>query len=262
MVEQLHNGPISGGPKNGPGILSSRSGARIAYHALAGKSPGIVFFHGFRSDMNGDKALAVEALARAKGQAFLRFDAFGHGQSTGHYTEGTIGLWASQAIEILDKLTRGPQILVGSSYGGWIALLAAKARPDRIHALVGLAAAPDFTQDMMEREFSDEQRQELEDKGQVQIPNCYAPLDPWIIPKRLIEEAREHLVLTGPIVLDCPVRLIHGQMDEDVPWQTSIKTAEVITGSDVQITLIKDGGHRLSRPQDLARIHQTIGELL
>lgn len=257
MVERLHN-DASGGPE----YFTSRDGASIAYHALAGKSPGIVFFHGFRSDMGGDKAMAAEALARAKGHAFLRYDAFGHGRSSGHYTEGAIGRWAAQAVEVLDALTDGPQILVGSSYGGWIALLAAMARPERVRALVGVAAAPDFTQDMVEREFSDAQRRELEENGQVVIPNCYMPDDPWIIPKRLIDEARDHLVLTRPIPLECPVRLIHGQMDEDVPWQTSIATARAITGDDVQITLIKDGGHRLSRPQDLSRLNQIVTELL
>ena len=257
MVERLSNDI-----PDTPATFTTRDGASIAYHALAGKSPGIVFFHGFRSDMGGDKAMAAEALARARGHAFLRFDAFGHGRSSGHYTQGTIGRWAAHAVEILDQLTTGPQILVGSSYGGWIALLAAMARPQRVHALVGLAAAPDFTQDMMEREFTDAQRRALEETGQVVIPNCYMPDDPWIIPKHLIDEARDHLVLNGPIPLVCPVRLVHGQRDEDVPWQTSIRTGQAIIGDDVQIILIKDGGHRLSRPQDLARISQIISELL
>ena len=247
---------------DGAGILTCQDGASIAYSVKSGKSPSVIFMHGFRSDQNGEKALDLNEYCAQIGHTCVRYDAFGHGASSGHYTQGTIGRWAADAIEVIDRLTEGPVVLVGSSYGGWIAVLAALARPERVAGLVGIAAAPDFTRDMMEREFSDEQRRQIREDGQVVIPNCYAPDDPWIIPRLLIDEAESNLVLTGPIAITCPVRLIHGQQDEDVPWQTSLALADRITGTDVETLLIKDAGHRLSRPQDLAHIRQVVGALL
>ncbi len=246
----------------GAGILSCPSGASISYSAIGGKNPGVIFLHGFRSDKEGGKALAVEELCVKLGNAFVRFDAFGHGASSGNFLDGTIGRWAEDAVHVIDKLTSGPQILVGSSFGGWISVLAALKRPDRIAGLVGLAAAPDFTEDLMWNTFTPEQRRQMEELGEVVLEDCTDPRGEWHIPKLLIDEARDHLVLRGPLAIKCPVRLIHGQKDDDVPWQQSLQLAELVETDDAQVTLIKDAGHRLSRDQDLARIRQVIAELL
>ncbi len=246
----------------GAGILPCPSGASISYSTIRGKNPGVIFLHGFRSDKEGGKALAVEALCARHRNAFLRFDAFGHGQSSGDILQGTIGRWAAYAVHIIDTLTTGPQILVGSSFGGWISVLAALQRPQRVAGLVGLAAAPDFTEDLMWNTFTAEQRRQMDEQGEVVLEDCSDPRGAWHIPKLLIEEARSHLVLRGPLDISCPVRLIHGQNDEDVPWQQSLQLADLVTSQDVQVCLIKDAGHRLSRDQDLARICQVIAELL
>lgn len=243
------------------GILARADGASIAYRSLPGKGPGIVFLHGFHSDMEGGKALALEAFCREQGRAFLRFDLFGHGKSSGAVEDGCIGRWADDATAMLDDLTEGPQILVGSSLGGWIALLTALRRRPRIAGLVGIAAAPDFTEDLMWRDFTPEQRRELIETGRVVMENCGQPEKPWTIPRRLIEEARNHLLLRDAINLDCPVRLIHGQKDADVPWQTALRIADCLAGNDVEVTLIKDGDHRLSRDEDLARLVRVVAAL-
>ena len=242
----------------GAGILPCPSGTSISYNAFGGKNPGVVFLHGFRSDKNGSKVLDLQDFCAQSGHSFLSFDAFGHGQSSGDLLDGTIGRWAEDAVYVLDQLTTGPQILVGSSFGGWISVLVAKQRPHRLAGLVGLAAAPDFTEDLLWNTFTAQQRRELDEQGRVIL----AEADNWCIPKLLIDTARDHLVLRSPIDLACPVRLIHGQRDDDVPWNQALQLAELMTAEDVQVTLIKDAGHRLSRPQDLARIRQVVGELL
>lgn len=168
----------------------------------------------------------------------------------------------SDALYVLDKLTEGPQILVGSSFGGWISVLVAEQRPERIAALVGLAAAPDFTEDLMVNTFTPEQRRQMDEDGEVVLADCNDPRGDWRIPKLLIDEARSHLVLRRPIAISCPVRLIHGQQDDDVPWEQSLQLAKQMVSSDIEVCLVKDAGHRLSRPQDLARIRQVLGELL
>lgn len=211
--------------------------------------------------MEGGKALAVEALCREKGHACVRFDAFGHGRSSGDYVDGTIGRWAEDAVHVIDSLGDGPQILVGSSFGGWISVLAALKRPERIAAVVGIAAAPDFTEDLMMNTFTPRQLKQLETLGEVVIEDETDPRGAWRIPKLLIDEAKDNLILRGPIGLSCPVRLLHGQMDEDVSWQFSLRMAELIESSDVRVILVKDAGHRLSRDQDLRLIRQTISEL-
>lgn len=243
-------------------ILARADGASIAYRRIPGKSPGVVFLHGYRSDMEGGKALALEAACRDLGRAFLRYDGFGHGASSGDVEMGTIGRWAEDAVAVLDALTAGPQVLVGSSMGGWVALLAALRRPEKIAGLVGVAAAPDFTEDLMWDEFTPEQKQEMQDQGSVVLPNCVDPDQPWRIARSLIEDGRKHLLLRAAIALHCPVRLIQGQNDTDVPWQTAIKLGECLDSSDVQITLVKDGDHRLSRPQDLKLLCQTVTGIL
>jgi len=244
-----------------PKILTRDDGGTIAYHRMPGKAPGVVFLTGFKSDMTGSKALALEEFCRNRGQAFLRFDYTGHGQSSGAFEDGTIGQWADDAILALDRLSDGPQVLVGSSMGGWIMLLAALASPDRIAGLVGTAAAPDFTEDLMQGAFSAEQKQQLENDGFTEIPNCYGD-DPYRITKALLDDGRNHLLLKAEIPLDCPVRLIHGTRDEDVPWQTSLRIAETIRSGDVETLFVKNGDHRLSEPRDLDRLCRTVGRLL
>lgn len=246
----------------GAAILARADGASIAYHRLAGHNPGVVFLHGFRSDMDGGKALALEAHCRATGRAFLRFDLFGHGRSSGAVEDGTIGRWADDAEAVISELTEGPQILVGSSLGGWIALLAALRLRRRIAGLVGIAAAPDFTEDLMWGGFTPEQKRQMVEQGHVVLPNCYEPENPWTIPRRLIDEGRNHLLLRDAVNLECPVRLIQGQKDADVPWQTALRLADCLSSNDVEITLVKDGDHRLSRDQDLARLVRVVSDLL
>jgi pimeloyl-ACP methyl ester carboxylesterase len=243
------------------GTLARPDGETIAYRLLPGRAPGLVFLHGFRSDMTGQKALAVEQFARARGQACLLFDGFGHGLSSGDFSKGTIGRWAEDAAAVLDGLTEGPQILVGSSFGGWIMVLAALARPGRVAALLGIAAAPDFTEDLILPAFPPEALRKLDAEGQVMVPSGYG-LPPYPITKRLIEEGRRHLVLRDRIPFAGPVRLIHGLEDRDVPWQTSVRLAEKLTAADVEVTLVKGGGHRLSEPADLARMEATLDGLL
>jgi pimeloyl-ACP methyl ester carboxylesterase len=212
--------------------------------------------------MEGTKALALEQWCREQGRAFLRFDLFGHGQSSGAVEDGTIGRWADDAEAAISQLTEGPQILVGSSLGGWISLLAALRLRSRIAGLVGIAAAPDFTEDLMWADFTDAQRRALLEKGVVEIENCSWPEKPWIIKRALIEEGRRQLLLRDAINLYCPVRLIQGQKDADVPWQTALKIADCLAGDDVEVTLVKDGDHRLSRDQDLARLVRVVARLI
>ena len=243
-------------------ITRSGDGATIAYHAVAGKSPGVVFLGGFRSDMNGTKALALEKWCRATGRAFLRFDYGGHGQSSGAFTDGTIATWAEDAIFAIEKLTQGPQVLVGSSMGGWIMLVAALRLKGKISGLLGLAAAPDFTEDLIHGELTPRQLEIIETEGQVKIPNCYDVDDPYIITKALIEDGRRQRLLHKPIALDIPVRLIQGMKDEDVPWKTALKIQEMLVGEDVEVQLVKNADHRLSEPGDLDRLTTTLEKLL
>ncbi|HEX3535159.1 MAG TPA: alpha/beta hydrolase [Stellaceae bacterium] len=241
--------------------LARPDGATIAYRRSPGATPGIVFLGGFRSDMTGTKALFLEEYCRQRGRAFVRFDYFGHGASSGDFALGTIGRWRDDAIAVLDSLTEGPQILVGSSMGGWIMLLAALARPQRIAALVGIAAAPDFTADLLRARLSAEQRRELEQDGSVMLPSDYDPAG-YLYTKALIDDGNRHLLLRAPIRLAVPVRLLHGLPDASVPWQTSLRLAERLIGWDVTVTLVKDGDHRLSSEVDLARLARTLDELV
>ncbi len=244
-----------------PEILTRDDGATIAYYQIPGKTPGVVFLTGFKSDMTGGKAIALEELCKARGQAHLRFDYFGHGQSSGAFEDGTIGRWKDDAVCVLDQLTEGPQVLVGSSMGGWIMLLAALARPDRVAGLVGTAAAPDFTEGLMPGRLSPEQAQQLETEGFAEIPNCYDE-EPYKITRALLDDGRKHLLLRREIPLDCPVRLIHGSNDEDVHWQTSLTTQNKLRSSDVETLFVKNGDHRLSEPRDLTRLCKTVERLL
>jgi pimeloyl-ACP methyl ester carboxylesterase len=210
--------------------------------------------------MTGTKAEALADWARASGRDYLRFDYFGHGASSGAFRDATIGRWRADALAALDRLTEGPQILVGSSMGGWMMLLAALARPARVAALVGIAAAPDFTEELMWAQMPAPLRERLMHAGAILQPSRYGDT-PTQISRALIEEGRRHLLLHGPIDIRCPVRLLHGMVDPDVPWQTGLRLAERLSGDDVTLTLIKDGDHRLSREQDLRRMLAAIEEL-
>ncbi|MCH7487669.1 MAG: alpha/beta hydrolase [Proteobacteria bacterium] len=244
-----------------PRTLRCEDGATIAYHFTPGKSPGVVFLTGFMSDMDGAKALAVEAWAGARGRAFLRFDYTGHGASSGEFADGTIGRWAADAVLVLDRVAEGPQVLVGSSMGGWIMLLAAMARPERVAGLLGSAAAPDFTRDLLTSMLTADQRRTIEKDGLVLVSNDYGEA-PYPISMTLIEEARNHMLLGSEIPIDCPVRLIHGLKDSDVPWETSQRLSESLGSNDVEVILVKDGDHRLSEDRDLARLTAVLESLI
>jgi pimeloyl-ACP methyl ester carboxylesterase len=241
-------------------ILARPDGATIAYRRLLGAGPGIMFLGGFHSDMTGAKALSLEDFCQARRRAFVRFDHFGHGRSSGDVADGTIGRWAEDAVAVLDVLTDGPQILVGSSMGGWLMLLAALARPHRVHALIGIAAAPDFTEDLLWPRLDAALRRTIMEQGRITLPSVYDPAG-YIYTRALLEDGRRHLVLRGPIALDCPVRLLHGMAGDSVPWQTSVRLAERLQSRDVAVTLIKNGDHRLSTERDLAGLGQTIDAL-
>lgn len=241
------------------GRLDRGDGVELAWRRRAGRAPGVVFLGGFNSDMTGTKAEDLSAFCAGRGQGFLRFDYSGHGASDGGFVEGTIGRWAADAEAMLDALTDGPQILVGSSMGGWIALLLALRRPERVAGLVGIAAAPDFTA-RMEATLTPEARAALARDGVWQRPSAYG--DPYPIARALLEEGRDHLLLHAAVPIAAPVRLLHGQQDPDVPWDLALRVAAAVTGPDVGIVLVKDGDHRLSRPQDLRLLRRTLAALL
>jgi pimeloyl-ACP methyl ester carboxylesterase len=242
------------------GCFDRGDGVELAWAQQEGADPTVVFLPGFRSDMTGDKATALAAFCAERGQAMLRFDYSGHGASGGRFEDGTIGRWTDDALTVIDRQTEGPLVLVGSSMGGWIALLAAIARPDRVAALIGIAAAPDFTEALMWQAMTFEQRATLMRDGVLERPSQYG--EPYPITRALIEDGRTRLLLNAPIALDCPVRLLHGQDDPDVPWEMTLRIAEQVTSRDVQVILVKDGDHRLSRPRDLALLRRTIAPFL
>ena len=242
-----------------PQDLTRADGVRIAYHRTPGASPGLVFLGGFASDMDGSKARALEAYAHARGRAFLRFDYQGHGHSSGRFVDGTIGQWRDDALSALDRLTEGPQVLVGSSMGGWIMLLAALARPERVAGLVGIAAAPDFTEELMWGRMTAQQQREVEDKGVWHMPSDYG--DPVPVTHQLIGEGRKHRLLGAPIEVGCPVRLLQGTADAEVPAEWALKLQAALTSEDVEATLVKDADHRMSSERDLQRLRDTLDRL-
>ena len=240
--------------------LDRGEGATIAYRDSAGKSPGVVFLGGFASDMTGTKAGALEATCRQAGRAFVRFDYSGHGASSGRFEDGTIGGWTEDALAVLDAVCEGPQVLVGSSMGGWIMLLAALARPDRVAGMIGIAAAPDFTEDLMWAGLGEDARSALATEG-VWREASDSGDTPLAITRALIDDGRKHLVLRGPLPIACPVRLIHGMGDSEVPWTVSLRLAERLQSADVALTLVREGDHRLSGPADLDRLRRTLEAL-
>ena len=241
--------------------LDTAQGRRIAYHRMAGRGPGVVFLGGFKSDMEGTKALHLHAWAEARGRAFLRFDYSGHGQSSGEFLDGAIGDWAEDAVAAIAALTEGPQVLVGSSMGGWISLLATKALPGRVAGLVGIAAAPDFTEDSMWAGFSQLQRAALEDHGRVELPSDYDD-GPTVITRRLIEDGRRHLVLRDDLDLPFPVRLLQGTADVDVPPAVALRLLDHARGDDIRLTLVQGADHRFSTPDCLELIVAAVDEVL
>ncbi len=244
-----------------PAYLETPTGRRIAYHRIEGKGPGVVFLGGFRSDMEGTKAVFLEEWAQAQGRAFLRFDYSGHGQSSGDFTDGAIGDWAEDAGHAISSLTEGPQILVGSSMGGWISLLVARDMPELLAGFVGIAAAPDFTEDGFWADFDEGQRKQLVETGQVALPSGYDDGD-YIITRRLIEEGRENLVLRNPLALPCPVRLLQGTEDEAVETETALRLLEHLDAEDLRLTLVKGADHRFSDDRCLELITSSILEVL
>jgi pimeloyl-ACP methyl ester carboxylesterase len=240
--------------------LKRPDGNVVAYATCDGRTPTIVFLGGFRSDMTGTKALALETWARASGHAYLRFDYLGHGQSSGRFEDGTIGRWLDDSLSAIDALTSGKLVLVGSSMGGWLSLLAARARPERLAGLVLIAAAPDFTERMLLAGLSPDDRIRLERDGRLERPSQYSP-EPSVFTWKLIEEGRNHLLLDKPLALPCPVHLLHGQSDPDVPWEYSLQIARHLEAPEVITTFIKGGDHRLSAPADIARLIATVEEL-
>lgn len=248
-------------------FLKSPAGHSIAYRhqpaALGTEGPGVLFCCGFQSDMNGDKALALEAECQRQGRQFTRFDYMAHGQSSGDFAEGTISQWRDDALQVLDQVTRGPQLIVGSSMGGWIMLLTALARPERIHSLIGLAAAPDFTKRFVEEELTLEQAAILQSQGYFDVPNCYDENGVYRMYNKLVQDGtHNNTLLDKALAIDVPVRLLHAVNDEDVPWQVGGAIIEQMAGSNGQLRLLKTGGHRLSDPASLALIVETLHELL
>lgn len=241
--------------------LSRADGHTLAYQQHSGSGPGVVFLCGFRSDMTGIKARTLEDHCRAQGRAFVRFDYLGHGVSSGQFTDGTLSRWLDDTLAVLDELTTGPQVLVGSSMGGWLMLLAALARPERVAGLLGIATATDFVDDLLWARLPESVRSQLQREGVVYLPSVYSS-EPTPLTWHFIEDGRRHRLLTAPIALTCPVRLLHGMQDRDVPWQTSLRLSECLSGADVRLTLLKDGDHRLSRPADLALLTATLDDLI
>jgi pimeloyl-ACP methyl ester carboxylesterase len=239
---------------------------KIAVRARPGASPGLFWLSGFNSDMAGTKALAVDAWAAERGRACVRFDYSGHGASGGAFIDGTIGRWLQEAIAVFDSCCDGPQVVIGSSMGGWLALLLAREIARRrkpggnatLTGLVLIAPAPDFTEALMWKGFSKKIRKEIETKGVWMRPSQYG--DPYPITRNLIEEGRNHLLLGSAIDVGCPVRILQGAKDPDVPWQHAFELTHRLPSDDVVLTMIQDGDHRLSRPQDIARIIAAVEE--
>jgi len=241
-------------------FLTTDSGRRLAYVQVVGKGPGVVFLGGFMSDMSGTKALHLESWCQAQGRSFLRFDYSGHGASSEAFPDGCIGDWAEDAQAVIETLTEGSQILVGSSMGGWISLLMSQRICERVAGLVTIAAAPDFTEDGFWAGFNEDTRKYLLQEGVVNIPSDYG--DPYPITKRLIEDGRAHLVLRTPLELPFPVRLLQGDEDEDVSVQLANRLFAHIKGLDVQLRLLKGADHRFSTPNALALIEAAIADVI
>ncbi len=243
-----------------PSFLELSDNHRIAYVLSEGTLPCVIFLGGFKSDMTGTKANALEESCKERGQRFIRFDYTGHGKSSGNFKDGTIGAWKNDALAIIDRLGAEQNILVGSSMGAWISLLCALERRGKLVGLVGVASAPDFTEKLIWEQLKTEQREQLQSNGVYYAPSCYGE-EPYAITMKLIEEARHHLLLGERISIDIPVRLLHGTLDEDVPWQISAILLQLISSKDASLTLIKGGNHRLSEPEQLNMMCEAVKTL-
>ncbi|WP_405053552.1 alpha/beta hydrolase [Sphingobium sp. WCS2017Hpa-17] len=244
-------------PASPPALFARPDGLRLAYRHQAGTGPTIVFLPGYMSDMEGGKAVALNQWAAEQGRAMMRLDYAGCGASEGRFADGTLASWRDDVLLLLDQMIEGPVVLVGSSMGGWLALLAALARPDRVKGVVGIAAAPDFT----EWGFTDADKALLKTEGRIEEPTPYGD-QPYVTTLGFWESGQALRLLEGEIGIDCPVRLLHGQQDRDVPWYVAVKAAGKLRSSDVQTLLIKDGDHRLSRDGDIALLIRTVATLL
>jgi pimeloyl-ACP methyl ester carboxylesterase len=248
------------------GVGNDSGRRRIAVRARSGGAPGLFWLGGFNSDMKGTKALALDAWAAEQGRACVRFDYSGHGESGGAFIDGTIGRWLGESVAVFEHFCSGPQVVIGSSMGGWMALLLAReiaknpgnATPA---GLVLIAPAPDFTEQLMWNGFPREIQQEILTKGVWLRPSPYGDGAPYPITRTLIEEGRNHLLLGNSIDVGCPVRILQGAQDSDVPWQHAFALAHRLPAEDVVLTMIQDGDHRLSRPQDIARIIAAVAEM-
>ncbi|WP_298838842.1 alpha/beta hydrolase [uncultured Roseobacter sp.] len=243
-----------------PQYFETPHGRRLAYHLHPGKGPCIVFLGGLKSDMEGTKALHLEAWARAQGRAFLRFDYSGHGQSSGTFEEGCIGDWAQDTADILTEVVNGPVVPVGSSMGGWQALLFARRAVKRVAGMVTIAAAPDFTEDGYWASFSDAQKEQIEKEGRIEIPSDY--MEPYVITRRMITDGRDQLVLRNPLELRFPVRCLQGTADTAVSTETAVRLLEHASSSDMQLLLVKDADHRFSDETCLRLIEDAVAEVL
>lgn len=242
-----------------PGALMREDGARLAFRRIPGEGATVVWLGGFHSDMTGTKAQVLAEQAQASGGAYVRFDYFGHGESEGAFKDGTISRWREDALAVIDELTEGPLVLVGSSMGGWLACLAAIARPERVKAMVLIAPAPDFTEKLMGPELSDEAKAAIARDGFWVRPSEYDD-GGYPITRELLEDGARWSILPGPVPIEIPVRVLQGGADPDVPWTHALELANALTSQDVVFTLIKDGDHRLSRPQDLERLVAAVAE--
>jgi pimeloyl-ACP methyl ester carboxylesterase len=240
--------------------LPCEAGGHIAYRRRDGVEPGLFFLGGFRSDMNGTKASALDDFAAATGRAYTRFDYRGHGASSGRFEDLALGDWISDALAVLDHVAEGPQILIGSSMGAWVALRVALQPARRVAGLVTMAAAPDFTEELIWARLDEGQRARMRKEGRLERPSAYAP-EPDILTLRLVDEGRRHLLLGGPIPLSCPARLVHGTADADVPWAYSLRLLERLESPDARLTLIKDADHRLSEPPQIEAMLSAVAEL-
>ena len=245
-------------------ILARPDGTTIAYRHAAGRDgvalPGVLFCAGFKSDMTGNKAAMLDLFCRARGQQYTRFDYRGHGASSGDFADGTIGAWFADLLAVFDAVTKGPQIVVGSSMGGWMALLLALARRGRVAGLVLIAPAADFTIELLWKNMPDDARRQIREQGMWLRPSLYDD-GPYPVTRALIEESRDHLVLGGPILFDGPVRILHGLLDEVIPLAHVERIVAAIDSNDIEIALIENGDHRLSQPGDLARLRQAVDEV-
>lgn len=235
-------------------------GRRLAYHLTKGQGPCLVFLGGLKSDMEGTKALHMETWAREQGRAFLRFDYSGHGLSDGAFEDGAIGDWHADTLAIIERLIDGPILPIGSSMGGWQALLLARAWPDRMAGLVTIAAAPDFTEDGWWDGFDAIQRAQLKRTGKLALPSDY--MEPYIVTQRMIDDGRDHLVLRSPLNLPFPIRLLQGTADTAVKVATATRLLEHAKSPDMRLLLVKDADHRFSDGPCLGLIEQMVKEVL